>query len=63
MTRTARNKEQVIRANLMMSITSLERQLEVCKNVNEIARLELEVKELRQQLDGEIDGVVKSESF
>lgn len=47
----------------MMSITSLERQLEVCKNVNEIARLELEVKELRQQLDGEIDGVVKSESF
>jgi len=63
MTRTARNREQVIRANLMMSITSLERQLEVCKNANEIARLELEVKELRQQLDGEIDGVVKSESF
>tara|TARA_B100000674_G_C37277056_1_gene661545 strand:- start:370 stop:561 length:192 start_codon:yes stop_codon:yes gene_type:complete len=63
MTRTARNREQVIRANLMMSITSLERQLEVCKNANEIARLELEVKELQQQLDGEIDGVVKSESF
>ena len=63
MTRTARNREQVIRANLMMSITSLERQLEVCKNANEIARLVLEVKELQQQLDGEIDGVVKSESF
>ena len=63
MTRTARNREQVIRANLMMSITSLERQLEVCKNANEIARLVLEVKELQQQLDGEIDGVLKSESF
>tara|TARA_B100000902_G_C27037417_1_gene777606 strand:+ start:517 stop:681 length:165 start_codon:yes stop_codon:yes gene_type:complete len=50
-------KTQVIRNNLMMGIAELERQLEVCKNVNEIARLELEVKELQMQLDGEIDGL------
>lgn len=40
-----------------MGITVLERKIAVCKNVNEIARLELEVKELQEQLDGEIDGL------
>ena len=51
------DKSQVRRNNLAMGITVLERKIAVCKNVNEIARLELEVKELQMQLDGEIDGL------
>ena len=42
-------KSQVRRNNLAMGITVLERKIAVCKNVNEIARLELEVKELQEQ--------------
>ena len=52
-------RTQVVRYNLTKSIASLEKQLKVCKNVNEIARLELEVKELQMQLDGAKDGLVK----
>ena len=48
--------------NLTIGIALLEQQLKVSKNVSEITRLELEVKELQQRLDGEINGMVKSES-
>ena len=48
--------------NLTIGIALLEQQLKVSKNVSEISRLELEVKELQQRLDGEINGMVKSES-
>tara|TARA_R100000781_G_scaffold84796_1_gene52222 strand:+ start:777 stop:953 length:177 start_codon:yes stop_codon:yes gene_type:complete len=48
--------------NLTIGIAILKQQLKVCKNVSEITRLELEVKELQQRLDGEINGMVKSES-
>lgn len=48
--------------NLTIGIAILEQQLKVCNNVSEISRLELEVRELQKQLDGEINGMVKSES-
>ena len=48
--------------NLTIGIALLEQQLKVSKNVSEISRLELEVKELQQRLNGEINGMVKSES-
>lgn len=48
--------------NLTIGIAILKQQLKVCKNVSEITRLELEVKELQTRLDGEINGMVKSES-
>jgi hypothetical protein len=42
--------------NLTIGIAILEQQLKVCKNVSEISRLELEVKELQERLKGEING-------
>ena len=48
--------------NLTIGIAILQQQLKVCNNVSEISRLELEVRELQKQLNGEINGMVKSES-
>lgn len=48
--------------NLTIGIALLEQQLKASKNVSEISKLELEVKELQQRLNGEINGMVKSES-
>jgi|TARA_R110002110_G_C12962954_1_gene671726 hypothetical protein len=46
--------------NLTKGVAILEKQLKVCNNISEITRLELEIEDLQEQIEGAKNGTSKS---